>query len=86
MVTKEPTRPLCLEFEDAKNEAFTAVNNIIKKHNLPMNLMEAILDDALRQVRDGVRKELAEAERFYQQQLEEAKKENETEGGKDDGP
>ena len=85
MKTKEPTRPLCLEFEDAKNEAFNAINNILKKHNLPMFLMEVILDDALRQVRGGVRNELTEAERFYQQQLEEAKK-DEPEGGNDDGP
>lgn len=81
METKEPIRPLCLEFEDAKNEAFTAINNIIQKHRLPLSFMESILTEALYQVKDGARTELAAAERMYQQQLAEAAAENKQQEG-----
>ena len=42
----EPIRPFCLEYADAKNEVFAAVNGAMQKHNVPLFLMENILSEA----------------------------------------
>lgn len=73
----EPIRPFCLEYADAENEIFAAINNAMAKHNVPMFLMESILAKAYREVRDGAKNEMQNASVAYQKQLEQYNKEKE---------
>lgn len=73
----EPIRPFCLEYADAKNEVFAAVNGAMQKHNVPLFLMENILSEALHQVREGAKAEIQTASESYQAQMEEFKKSEE---------
>ena len=70
----EPIRPFCLEYADAKNEVFAAVNGAMQKHNVPLFLMENILSEALHQVREGAKTEIQNATDSYQKQMDEFNK------------
>lgn len=69
-----PVRPFCLEYQDAKNEVFTSVNNAVRKHNVPFYLMENILSEALHQVREGAKAEIQQATDSYKKQIDELDK------------
>ena len=70
----EPVRPFCLEYADAKNEVFSAINSAMKKHNVPMFLMENIISEALYQVKEGAKAEIQNATDSYQKQMDEFNK------------
>ena len=69
-----PVRPFCLEYQDAKNEVFTSVNNAVHKHNIPFYLMENILSEALHKVREGAKAEMQQASDLYKKQIDELDK------------
>lgn len=70
----EPIRPFCLEYADAQNEVFAAINGAMQKYHVPMFLMENILTGALQRVREGAEAERNNAARSYQKQLNEFQK------------
>lgn len=70
----EPIRPFCLEYADAKNEVFAAVNAAMGKHHVPLFLMETILSEALYQVKEGAKVEFQNATDSYQRQMNEFNK------------
>lgn len=70
----EPIRPFCLEYIDAKNEVFTAINGAMQKHNIPLFLMESILSEAFYQVKEGAKTEIQNARDTYRKQVEETNK------------
>ena len=65
MAKQTPARPFCLEYEDARNEVFAAINTAIQNHSVPMFLMEGILREALHQVKSGAQAERAQALQEY---------------------
>lgn len=75
--TNNIPRPLCLEYTDAKNEIFSAVNSAIQKHGIPLFLMENIITEVYYQVREGAKAEIQNANTAYQKQLDAGGQKNE---------
>ena len=74
MPNNQPTRPFCLEYEDARNEVFAAVNTAMRRHDVPVYLMEGILREVLTQAKDGARAERERAQAEYEQALRRTEK------------
>lgn len=75
--TPAPVRPLCLRLEDAKAEIFSIVNLTAKKHDIPFFLIEPIITEAARQVRECAAKEREAAASTYERQIAEYNKRGE---------
>lgn len=66
-----PQRPFCVDYKNAKNEIFKAINNAIEIHKVPLFLLEGILNEALHQVKEGANAEVESALKSYERQLAE---------------
>lgn len=62
---KSKSKPLILAMKDAENELVKTVNELMSKNNLPCYFFELIFDKIHRQLKDGAKNELAQAERSY---------------------
>ena len=71
---EEPKKPLCLEYEEAKNDIYSVLNTVMGRKTLPLFAVDNILKDALRQIEEGAKNELIAAKSIYAKQLEEYKK------------
>lgn len=69
----KPTRPLALEIEDAKKELSAFIEQLSAKHGLPCYLLELLMSDVLGKLQNGKHVELENAQRSYEQKLEEYK-------------
>lgn len=69
-----PSKPFRLEYEEAKQEIFSAVIRSAKTHNIPYFLLDGIITEILYQVKDGARDEKLTAEHIYRTQLDEYEK------------
>lgn len=58
-------KPLILEINEAEQETLSAVNEIMKKHNLPCSLYEPIISGIHRQLVDGKKNEIQMASAQY---------------------
>lgn len=67
-------KPLILEIEEAKAETNTAINDILKKHNLPCYLYEPIIEDIHRQISSIAQNEVATIKANYKSEVEASKK------------
>lgn len=54
-------RPLILNINDAESDLVKAVNDIIRRYNLPCYFMELILDKIHNQIKEGAKLELGRA-------------------------
>lgn len=54
-------KPIILAIEEAKSDLETAVNEILKKHQIPFYFLEPIFADLYKQVAQGKAKELEAA-------------------------
>lgn len=72
----KPTRPFALEIEDAKKELNAFVTQLSAKYGLPCYLLELLVSDVLAKLQNGKHVELENAQRSYEQKLEEWSKEN----------
>lgn len=70
----EPECPLVMRLNAAKRETTSAINDILKKHNLPCFLYESILAEAYRQVLEGAKNESTQAYVSYEKQMQEWEK------------
>jgi hypothetical protein len=70
----KPTRPLCLELEDARKELYTLVNNLSTVRQIPFYLLESIVADIYRDVKELSNTERIKATERYKQQMEEYQK------------
>ena len=73
-----PVRPLCLELVDAKEDIFGIINALHEEKNIPFYLLETIVSEAYRQVRNCARAERESALMAYTAECE--KKEGERDG------
>lgn len=78
---EQVAKPLIMEIDEAKTETLNAVNNILKKHNLPCYLYENIIADVHQQISSLAKNELNTVRQDYVKQLEANK---EVEEGKDE--
>lgn len=62
------TKPLVLEIHEAERETVAAVNEIMKKHNLPCSFYEPIVAGIYRQLAEGKRNEINAAATQYEAQ------------------
>lgn len=70
------SKPLVLEIDEAEKEAVAAVNEIMRKHNLPCSFFEPIIAGIHRQLVEGKRNELITASENYKKQMSEERKED----------
>lgn len=70
-------KPLILEIEEAKAETNTAINEILKKHNLPCYLYESIIEDIHRQISNIAQNEVNTLKANYKSEVEASKKDKE---------
>ena len=70
------SKPLILEIDEAEKEAVAAVNEIMRKHNLPCSFLEPIIAGIHRQLMEGKRNELITASENYKKQMSEERKED----------
>lgn len=84
MVLKEhqtpPKRPFCVDYNNAKNEIFKAINNAIEIHKIPLFLLEGVLKEALHQVKEGASAEVESAIKSYERQLAEYERKDAKDG------
>lgn len=71
----EIQKPLCLKIEEAKQELFSTINLIVKKHNLTFYLFEGIVKEAYQQTIELAKVERERAIQAYQKQLNEENQE-----------
>lgn len=71
VTANKPSRPICLELEDARVELFNTVSHIADKYHLPFFLMENMVNDAARMVAQLAEKERKAALESYEKQLKE---------------
>ena len=69
-ITK-PEVPLVMRINDAKKETTIAINDILKRNNLPCFLYEPILYEAYRQVLEGSKRESGQAYAEYERLTQE---------------
>ena len=55
---KNTQKPLIVEIEEAKQEITEAINEALKRHNLPCYFIDPILSLLVLQVKDGAKSEL----------------------------
>jgi len=67
----QPIRPLSLNYADAKNDFFLAINRILLQYSIPMFVMESLLSDALYQAKEKAKIEMQNEEAAYQRQMAE---------------
>lgn len=67
----KPETPLIMRINDAKQETTKAINDILKRNNLPCFLYEPILLDAYRQILEGAKRESGQAYVEYERQMQE---------------
>lgn len=70
-MNNKPTKPLCLELDEAEKELNAMVEQIAAKHGLPCYLLEPIVSDVLNKLQNGKRIEIENAKRSYEQMLAE---------------
>ena len=70
-------KPLILELNEAKNEAASAINDIMRRHNLPCYFFEPIMRDLYNQILQHSQTELANSKAEYANNLAKTKKEEE---------
>ena len=58
-------KPLILTIEEARDETFAMVNDILDKYKLPCALYEPIFAEVHRQLLEGKRQELESAKHSY---------------------
>ena len=75
-------KPFCLEYDEAENKIFSAVDESAKVNKIPFYLLEGILTNILHQVRENAKAEKANAARSYEKQMKEY--EAETEGSENE--
>ena len=78
----KPNKPFCLEYDEAENKIFSAVDESAKVNKIPFYLLEGILTNLLHQVRENAKAEKANAARSYEKQMKEY--EAETEGSENE--
>ena len=61
-------KPLIVEIDEAEKEAIAAVNDIMKRHNLPCTFFEPIIAEIHRQLIEGKKSEIANAATQYEAQ------------------
>lgn len=69
-----PKLPLCVAYEEAKNEIFDAINRTMRTYNVPLFLYEIILKEAHRQMQSGANNERQTSKETYDKQLAEYEK------------
>lgn len=69
-----PVRPMCLELVDAKVDIFGIINALHEEKNIPLYLLEPIVSEAYRQVRNCARAERESAMKDYTDKLAEYEK------------
>lgn len=67
----KPTRPICLELEDARAELFNTISYLADKYHLPCFLMEDMFRDAWQRVAQIAESERKVALENYEKQLAE---------------
>lgn len=75
-------KPISLILEEAKNEYVNAINEITRKYNLPMYLVDMIFTILYREINDIKNKELKQDINYYEESLKENKEDIIEEGGK----
>ena len=70
VTAKKPSRPICLELEDARAEVFKTISYIADKYHLPFFLMEDMFRDAWQRVAQLAESERKVALENYEKQLE----------------
>lgn len=60
-----PQKPLCLTYQEAKEEIFAAINTAAEKHGLPPFLLSEILAEAYGQAKAGAQVEVEVAKANY---------------------
>lgn len=75
-MSNKPTKPLCLELDEAEKELNATVEQIAAKHGLPCYLLEPLVADVLAKLQNGKRIELENAKRSYEQKLAERSENN----------
>ena len=68
---KKPTRPICIELEEAKTELFKTISYLADKYHLPCFLMEDMFWRAAERVSQLAENERKIALENYEKQLEE---------------
>ena len=76
--TSQPTKPFCLDYEEATAEIVNAISQSSQEHNIPFYLLENIILNILTQIREGKRNELEMARQSYEQQLQAYTKQNDS--------
>lgn len=79
---KTNKKPLILEIAEAEHETVAAVNEIMRKHNLPCSFFEPIVAGIYRQLVEGKKNEINTAAAQYEEQeaaRSESEKKEETE-------
>lgn len=71
VTAKKPSRPICLEIEDARTEVFKTISYIADKYHLPCFLMEDMFRDAWQRVSQLAEQERERAQKLYEEQLKE---------------
>ncbi len=66
---EQPTKPLCMKYDEAKREIFAVITDNINKHALPLFLAEIIVKEAFEQVKNGAKAERKLAQEIYEQQI-----------------
>ncbi|MCD8371802.1 MAG: hypothetical protein LUD27_00680 [Clostridia bacterium] len=74
---EKASKPLILEINEAKEETVAAVNDIIRRHRLPVYFMEGIIADIYRQVAAGAQRELSAAKEQAARSADDVNKDNE---------
>lgn len=73
---EKPIRPFSLDYADAKSKIYKAVNEAVQLHGVPFYLLEDVLADLSRSVKERANLEREKATRDYEQKLAEYEKNN----------
>lgn len=76
----EPKKPFCLEYTEAENKIFNAIQESVTVNKIPFYLLEGILTNILHQVRENAKTEKENASIIYLKQMQEYKAETEGSG------
>lgn len=71
-----PKKPLCLEYQEAREEMFAAINSVMGRHEIPLFLFAQILAEAHGQTEAAAQAEALAAKKNYQAQIESARKDD----------
>jgi hypothetical protein len=72
----KPLRPFSLEYDEAKSKIYRAVNEATQLHGVPCYLLEGVINEVSRQVKEQADLEREQARRTWEKRLTESEGEN----------